>query len=111
MMRNALRLHLSRLLTAPEVRVIERGEGRSLIAVDGLVCGACAGRASRALAGVEGVRGVEVDLDRGVAFLEHDGELPRPTAMQSALDRVVVALPLRRLIARLVRRRNVRTAA
>ena len=110
MTRNALRLHLSRLLATPEVRVIERGDGRSLVAVDGLVCGACAGRASRALAGVEGVRGVEVDLDRGVAYLEHDGELPRPLAMQSALDRVVVALPLRRLLARLVRRRNARAA-
>ena len=54
MTRNALRLYLSRLLTVPAVRVIERGEGRSLVAVDGLVCETCADRASRALADVEG---------------------------------------------------------
>ena len=111
MTRNALRLYLSRLLTVPAVRVIERGEGRSLVAVDGLVCETCADRASRALADVEGVRDVEIDLDRGVASVEHDGELPRLTAMQSAIDRVSVALPVRRLLARLVRRRSARAVA
>ena len=107
------RIHPSRLLTAPTLRPVARDEGRTTLAVDGLVCGLCAARTRAALAGVEGVRRVDVDLGRGVAVVEHDGETPRLDAMRGALDRVVVAMPLRRLLERVarVRRRGAREAA
>lgn len=103
-------VHPSRLRRAPAVRVIERGEHAATFAVEGLVCGLCAGRARSALASVAGVRGVEVDLERGVAVVEHGGEAPPVTSLQGALDRVVVALPLRRLLDRLTHRGERTTA-
>lgn len=102
---NVPHIHPSRLRTAPGLRPIERGEGRTTFAVDGLVCGLCAARTRTALAGVEGVCSVDVDLDRGIAEVEHEGALPGPAALQSALDRAVVALPVRKLIDRLTHRR------
>ncbi len=102
---SALQIHPSRLRTAPGLRTIERGEGYTTFAVDGLVCGMCAARTHSALAGVEGVHGVEVDLGRGVAVVRHDGDLPRMATMQRAVDRVVIALPVRRLLDRLTHRR------
>ena len=110
----ALHIHPSRLRTAPAVRAIERGDGSTTFAVDGLVCGLCAARTHTALAGIEGVRSVEVDLERGVAEVEHDGDLPRPAVLQDALDRTVIALPVRKLIDRLAhlgRRRRKHEAA
>ena len=111
---SALHIHPSRLRTAPAVRAIERGDDRTTFAVDGLVCGLCAARTRTALTGVEGVRSVEVDLERGVAVVEHEGDLPRPSVLQGALDRTVIALPVRRLIDRLAhlgrRRRTHETA-
>lgn len=110
----ALHIHPSRLRTAPAVRAIERGEGSTTFAVDGLVCGLCATRTRTALASVEGVRNVAVDLERGLAEVEHEGDLPRPAVLQDALDRTVIALPVRRLIDRLAhlgRRRREHEAA
>ena len=94
-------LHLSRLLTAPAVRPLARGEGRAVVAIDGLVCGLCAARARRALAGVEGVRGVEVDLDRGVAAIECGAEGPPASELRAALEGVVIGMGARRWVARL----------
>lgn len=101
-----LPIHPSRLGTAPGLRTIERGDGYTRFAVDGLVCGMCAGRTRSALADIEGVHDVEVDLARGVAVVHHEGDLPRMSAMQRALDRVVIALPVRRLLDRLTHRRG-----
>ena len=111
---SVLPIHPSRLRTAPAVRAIERGESRTTFAVDGLVCGLCATRTRTALTGVEGVRDVRVDLERGVAVVEHEGDLPRLATLQGALDRTVIALPVRRLIDRLAhpgRRRHKHEAA
>ena len=111
---SVLPIHPLRLRTAPAVRAIERGEGRTTFAVDGLVCGLCAARTQTALAGIEGVCSVEVDLERGVAVVEHEGDLPRPAVLQGALERTVIALPIRRLIDRLAhpgRRRREHEAA
>ena len=110
---SALHVHPSRLRTAPALCAIEHGDGRTTFAVDGLVCGLCAARTRQAIEGVDGVQHVEVDLDRGVAVVRHEGDPPRVAAMQGALDRVVVALPVRRLLDRLMhpRGRGGRTAA
>ena len=50
-----LRMHPARLLTTPEARVIERSNGRSVVAIDGLVCAVCAARTRAALSQVRGV--------------------------------------------------------
>ena len=92
-------LHLARVLTAPDARVIERSNGRSVVAIDGLVCAFCAARTRRALSGVRGVGAVEVDLARGLATIEHAGAAPDNAALQRALDGVVVAPGLRRRLA------------
>lgn len=101
-----LRIRPSRLRRLPRLRTIERGEGYTTLAVDGLVCGMCAARTRSALSDVEGVRDVEVDLERGVAVVRHEGDPPRVAAMQRAVDRVVIARPLRRLLDRLTHRRG-----
>jgi len=108
------RLYPARLLTAPEARVIGRSSGRSLVAIDGLVCGVCAARTGRALARMRGVAAVEVDLARGVATIEHaraaaddaavDDAAPDVAALdvaalERALQGVVVAARLRRRLA------------
>ena len=103
---SALHIHPSRLRTAPALRAMERGDGSTIYAVDGLVCGLCAARTRSALSDIEGVRNVEVDLERGVAVVEHEGDLPRLAAMQGAVDRVVIARPLRKLLDRLTHRRG-----
>ena len=103
---SALHIHPSRLRTAPAVRVLERGEDCTTFAIDGLVCGLCADRTRDALTGVDGVRGVRVDLERGVAVVEHEGDVPGLTTLQGALDRVVVARPLRKLLDRLTHPRR-----
>lgn len=102
----ALHIHPSRLRTAPALRTIESADGSTMLAVDGLVCGMCAARTQSALSDIEGVRSVEVDLERGVAVVRHEGDPPRMTAMQQAVDRVVIARPVRRLLDRLMHRRG-----
>ncbi|MXZ46297.1 MAG: heavy-metal-associated domain-containing protein [Chloroflexi bacterium] len=110
---SALHVHPSRLRTAPALRAIESDDGSTTFAVDGLVCGMCAARTRSALSGTEGVRGVEVDLERGVAVVRHEGDPPRLATMQRAVDRMVIALPVRRLLDRLTHRRarSARTTA
>ena len=97
-------MHPARVLTAPEARVIERSNGRSVVAIDGLVCALCAARTRVALFQVRGVGAVEVDLERGLATIEHgpaaaDGPSPDNAALQRALEGVVVAAGLRRWLA------------
>ena len=106
---SALHIRPRRLWTAPEVRTIERGDNSTTFAVDGLVCSLCADRTRDALANVEGVRDVEVDLDRGVAVVEHEGDAPGLAALQGALDGAVVARPLRKLLDRLAHPRRHRS--
>ena len=113
MKRSALHIHPSRLWTAPEIRTIERildgSPGCTTFAIDGLVCGLCADRTRDALTGVGGVHGVQVDLERGVAVVEHEGDAPGLAALQGALDRAVVARPLRKLLDRLAHPRRPRS--
>ncbi len=107
---DVFRLHPSRLWTAPASRVIERREGRSIIAIDGLVCSVCAGRAQRSLTDAEGVRSVEVDLDRGVAAIEHGPGAPSDAELHAAIERSVIGMPARRWLERLARRRGTRAS-
>ena len=104
-------LHLARVLTAPDARVIERSNGRSVVAIDGLVCAFCAARTRRALSGVRGVGAAEVDLARGLATIEHAGaapgdQSPDDAALLRALEGVVVAPGLRRRLAAFAARRG-----
>lgn len=101
-----LRLHPRRLLTAPRVEVTAVAPGSAQVTVHGLVCGVCAMRARTALERVPGVSEACVDLEGGTATLsiaagaDLDGRMQ--DEMQRALDRVVVAMPVRRAIARIV---------
>ena len=96
-----LRVHPSRLASAPRLRVFGR-EGATLhLAVDGLVCAACAARTASALRATPGVREAHVDLTRGTAEVVTDGPL-RPGALDAALASVVVAPAARRAIERMV---------
>ena len=75
------------------------------MAIDGLVCGVCAARTRSAFARLSGVAAVEVDLASGLASIEHAAAVlgdapPDGAALQAALDGVVVAVGLRRWLAR-----------
>lgn len=97
------RLHLRRLLVAPRVAVAASTPAGAEVRVDGLVCGVCALRTAAALRSVRGVQDACVDLDAGRATLSlAPGAVVDPVAMQRALERVVIAMPLRRRIERLV---------
>ena len=70
--------------------------------VDGLVCGVCAARTAAALRSVAGVQDAGLDLDAGRATLMlAPGARVDVAAMQRAVERVVIGLPLRRRIERL----------
>lgn len=53
--------------------------------VEGMTCGACVARVSRALLGVPGVRDAEVDLARGLARASADDAGAAQSAMLQAL--------------------------
>ncbi len=103
-----LRLHPRRLLSAPRVEVTSVAAGAAQVTVHGLVCGVCALRTRAALESVAGVREACVDLDAGTATLalasgatlDASSVRAMQRDMQRALDRVVVAMPVRRAIQR-----------
>ena len=97
-----LGLHPGRLLVAPHIEVIAVAEGRAEAVVHGLVCGLCSSRTRAALLRAPGVEAACVDLDTGTARLElARGAAIDVDAMQRSLDRVVIAVRARRLIARI----------
>lgn len=106
-----LRLHPLRLLRAPRVEVARIDGDAVEVAVHGLVCGVCAARTEAALLGTPGVETACVDLDAGIARLRM-----APTAdldveaMQTSLERVVIAMPVRRWIERVARCAGVQIA-
>src|SRR5690606_37900357 len=82
-----------RLLTAPRVRMLRIEGNRATVAVDGLVCSACAMRTRSALCAVPGVEDATVDLETGraeVSLREGYEDLDAGT-LQRAVDRVVIA--------------------
>ena len=98
-----LRIHPSRLATAPALGLVEATAGRATVRIDGLVCGLCAARTQQALAAVPGVEAASVDLGAGRAEVWYatDGVIDE-AALRRALDSVVVAAGMRRWIERAV---------
>lgn len=97
-----VRFYPVRVFTAPAARPLAAAPGRTLVALDGLVCGWCATRTQRAFAALPGVRAATVDLASGLASIEHEFEAsPSAAAFEQALARVVIAGRARRLLARL----------
>ena len=96
-----LRIHPSRLASVPRLRVLAVEDATLRLAVDGLVCGACAARTASALRAVPGVRSARVDLDRGTAEVMTSGAAPIG-ALEAALASVVVAPRARRALERAV---------
>ncbi len=94
-MMRRLRIHPRRLLTAPRLRVSSGDERRSVLAIDGLVCGVCASRTERALRSVPGVERASVDLASGCATIEHGEAAPDLAQLAGAVDGVVIARPWR----------------
>ncbi|MGE3857410.1 MAG: heavy-metal-associated domain-containing protein [Dehalococcoidia bacterium] len=100
----ALRPHLTRLLVAPRVEVVDAAPGEVRVAVHGLVCGDCAARTRAALRSVPGVEDACVDLHAAsatVALAPGDVDAAALQAgMQRAVERVVIGMALRRGIQR-----------
>lgn len=94
----------ARLLVAPSVREMSRGECQVTVALDGLVCSWCASRTQAALSSVPGVRSVEIDLEQGMAQVRYEASAEADEqALQSALDRVVLGKWARRFIEAIAR--------
>ncbi|MEX1022547.1 MAG: heavy metal-associated domain-containing protein [Dehalococcoidia bacterium] len=102
------RLHPARLRHAPRIEAGApemAGDGGTTVQVRGLVCGVCATRTEAALRSVDGVEDVTVDLDAATASLRlSPGASVQPQRLQEALERAVIAMPVRRLIERAARR-------
>lgn len=95
------RLHPARLVEAPRVTDVARSGDHADVTVRGLLCGICAARAESALAAVEGVESVRVDLDGGRAVLRlSPGANMTAERLQRALERVAIAMPVRRMLER-----------
>lgn len=105
-----LRVHPLRLASAPRLRVLGRPSGDEAatlhLAVDGLVCAACAARTASALRALPGVHAAHVDLDRGTAevVMVQASTPPSAATLEAALASVVVAPWARRAIERVVTR-------
>ena len=68
-----MRLRLENLPITPRARLLSASQDEVRLAVDGLVCGVCAGRVQSALARLPGVASAECSLETGEARvrLEH----------------------------------------
>jgi len=55
------------------------------IKVSGMTCGHCRMAVTRALSALDGVKEVEVDLERGVAVVKHDEGRPTEEEMKRAV--------------------------
>ena len=62
-----MRLRLENLPITPRARLLSASEDELSLAVDGLVCGVCAGRVQSALAQLPGVASAECSLETGEA--------------------------------------------
>ena len=68
-----MRLRLENLPITPRARLLSASQDEVRLAVDGLVCGVCAGRVQSALSQMPGVASAECSLEAGEARvrLEH----------------------------------------
>lgn len=62
-----VRLRLENLPITPRARLLSASQDELRLAVDGLVCGVCAGRVQSALAQLPGVASAECSLETGEA--------------------------------------------
>jgi len=104
-----LGVHVSRIAEVPHVVAAPPMAGEQTVAVRGLVCGVCAMRTASALRSIPGVESAQVDLRTAQATLRlAPGASVNNEELQRSLEGVVIAMPLRRIIARIaatVRRR------
>ena len=98
-----LRIIPHRLWVEPSARVVEvadAGTGaRAVLAVEGLLCSACAAHVERRLTRLGGVRRVEVDLDGATARIEYDPAERTPEDLARAVEGAAVLRPVRRALA------------
>ena len=64
-----MKLRPKNLLITPEARILSASDSEVHLAVDGLVCGICAGRVQSALADLPGVESAECSLETGEAHV------------------------------------------
>ena len=127
-LRRLAHLHPARLLRAPRILRLTGAIGATPVVVDaseasptsdplairleaeldGLVCGLCAVRTESALAGVDGVERVEVDLatQRATLHLAPDAAASEVTRehLQRALQRAVIGMTIRTQLERITSR-------
>jgi hypothetical protein len=102
-----MRIRPARLLAYPHVRLVARGADRTHLQIDGLVCDrVCGVRAGEALRRLPGVTAVAVDFEHGVATIE--GDAIDIAECERAVDAVVSAKGVRRLLHRLSHSRSAR---
>lgn len=101
---NGLVVHVipDRIWTVPDARAepppADPREAR--VRVEGLVCSACAARVERSLRRVPGVEAARVDLRTGVAAVRRRPDVP-DAALEAAVRRAALLMPVRRLLAAL----------
>ena len=78
-----------------------RAGAAATLRIEGLLCSACAASVRRRLEALAGVRGAQVDLERGEARVTYDPTRIAPPALAAAVERAVVLRPARRLLATL----------
>ena len=89
-----MKLRLARLFTYPTARVLSVDGEVTRVCIDGLVWDrVCASRSRTALVNIDGVRGVTIDFDAGIATVE--GPPIRGGAYAHAIDAAVVGRLLR----------------
>ena len=91
-----LRILPHRLFTEPRARVARQSGATTEIAVDGLVCSACAARVRKAFEALPGVEAVRVDLNTGRATVRHADHAAEADAFARAVEGVVIFRPVRR---------------
>jgi copper chaperone CopZ len=102
-----MHVRLKNLLVTPSGKTLASDARGLLVRVDGLACDAvCARRVKTSLARLPGVSRVEYRPDDDSFLLVGTGEVPE-SAVNRAVQRAAVAMPVRRLIGRLTRKRGV----
>ncbi len=54
--------------------------------VEGMKCEKCQAKTKAALEGIEGVTSVDVNLDKGLATVSYDGEIPEEKFTMAVID-------------------------
>ena len=95
-----MRLRLENLPITPRARLLSASEDELRLAVDGLVCGVCAGRVQSALAQMPGVASAECSLETGEARVRLE-RADAETDWIGAVESTVILPGARRWLTRL----------